>query len=370
MEVSVSEVTTWQLCHYRWALQYGRRLRPLAKDPRMASGSAVHESVQAILEGKASRDDTDELTRVKLTEQFPGDPYADEKVAKYLAGVRRGLSRMPDWVWEESAWHIEELFTYSTWNDAGELSVRMKPDLYKVGDDVITIVEIKTTEHDPVDYLLTSPQHEWYGLGLDQRYDHKLISFIYLCVPVGDRAKVPPPQLPYMFSRRRMDESAIELQEGALRLGEDEKANRGWWCNYCDFKAVCTARVTGGSTEDVIETQYEVRPERVESVKNETRRRPRLTSGADAPIFHQDAVVINEVYEALPQAENVWHEVPLGRLRAMNPDLPFGAPPHRAIVNGEIIEFPAGVNPEDVGIHADDVIEPQVVPEEAPDVPF
>lgn len=341
MEVSVSEITTWQLCHYKWALQYRRRLQPRERNVLMASGSALHESVEAILKGEASLENRNEVAEQRLFAQFPNDPYADEKMTKYLPGVIRGLSRIPAEIWEMGDWHVEELFTYHTYTDDGDLSVRMKPDLYREGDDVVTIYEIKTTDHDPVDYLLTSPQHEWYGLGLDQKYEgRKLISFIYLCIPVGERAKVPPPQMPYMFSRRRMGESLEELRLGTRGLGEDEHPNRGWWCNHCDFKAVCTARVTGGSTEDVIQTQYEERPRRIPSEPAPRRHRSGL--GILEPVIVPADQNIHVVFNVAAQGVNL----------------------AEAMVEGELIQFDANVNPEDVGIHPQDVIE------DAEELPF
>lgn len=262
MRVSVSEIQAGQLCQYKHYLAYERRLEPLGRDPRMASGSAVHATVATLLTDRTA--DTESVARAALEDEFRTDPYGDESVARFLPGVLRAVKRVPDWVWAKDDWHVEELFEYTPPTVTPPLVVRMKPDLYRVTETTVDIVEIKTTARDPLDYLLSSPQHEWYGLGLADRYPDKLVRFQYVCVPTGERDKVPFGHTPWVLTKQRLAAAREELIVAAegLRRAFLAPRNRGFWCPSCPFFPVCTAHVTGGDTEDVIQSLYREREPR------------------------------------------------------------------------------------------------------------
>ena len=257
LTTSVTAIQSYQLCKLKWHFQYERRLTPLSTNPLMASGTVVHEMVADRLTENSEAKPAEEL----LTNQFPTDPYADEKVKKFLPGVMRAMDRIPPHLYTGGEWVSERMLEYQP---TPTIVVRMKPDLYRVTDDTIDLVEIKTTDKDPIDYLLTSPQHEWYGLGLADEYPGRLVTYEYVCIPVGERAKVPIRQQPWPFSLRRMEESKAELVEAVEEMdsGVKPSANRGFWCNNCDFNLICKARVTGGDIEDVIKGSYTERPHR------------------------------------------------------------------------------------------------------------
>ena len=254
---SVTAVQAFQLCRLKHHFQYDRRLVPMSRNPLMASGTVVHEMVADRLTENPEAKPAGEL----LANQFPTDPYADEKVKKYLPGVLRAMDRIPPHLYTGGEWVSEKMMEYQPTPD---ITVRMKPDLFRVTDETIDLVEIKTTDKDPIDYLLTSPQHEWYGLGLADEYPGRLVTYEYVCIPVGERAKVPLRQQPWIFPLRRMEESKQELVEAVDEMGSGTKpsANRGWWCMSCDFNLICKARVTGGDTEGVIKNSYRERKRR------------------------------------------------------------------------------------------------------------
>lgn len=252
--VSVTEVQAFQLCKLKHHFQYERRLTPLSRNPLMASGTVVHEMVADRLTENPEALTAEEL----LANQFPTDPYADEKVKKFLPGILRAMDRIPPHLYTGGEWVSEKMMEYQP---TPNITVRMKPDLFRVTDGTIDLVEIKTTDKDPIDYLLTSPQHEWYGLGLADEYPGKLVTYEYVCIPVGERAKTPLRQQPWTMPQRRMDESKVELVEAINEMdsGIKPSANRGFWCGSCDFKNICTTRITGGDIEHTIETMYNKR---------------------------------------------------------------------------------------------------------------
>ncbi len=255
--VSVTEVQAYQLCKLKHHFQYERRLQQLSRNPLMASGTVVHEMVADRLTENQEAKPADEL----LSNQFPTDPYADEKVKKFLPGVLRAMDRIPPHLYTGGEWVSEKMLEYQP---TPAITVRMKPDLYRVTDDTIELTEIKTTDKDPIDFLLTSPQHEWYGLGLADEYPGRVVTYEYVCIPVGERAKVPLRQQPWVFPLRRMEESKQELVEAVTEMDSGVKpaANRGWWCGSCDFKDICVTRVTGGDIEDTINSKYRERERR------------------------------------------------------------------------------------------------------------
>lgn len=260
---SVTEIQAWQLCRYKWWLGYERRLTSVETNPLLLSGSAVHTAVGLVLHGEGHEQ---AATTALIAEGATVDQHD-----RFKHGVVRALGRIPKFVWE-SEWVVEELFEHNltlpgelsahgthgimTVTD-GHVTIRMKPDLYRVTDDTIDLVEIKTTARDPGDYLLNNPQHEWYGLGLAARFD-KIVQFQYVCTPTGERDKTPIPHVPWLFTKRRMEESEEELSLAVreMRAGRAAATNRGWWCGTCEFNKVCKARITGGNVEDVIATEY------------------------------------------------------------------------------------------------------------------
>lgn len=254
---SITEIQAWQLCRYKHYLQYERRLEPVGGNPLMISGRALHGAIELVLSGTVPQD--------AVTIALGSESTGEDQFKRFYNGVERALERVPKWVFEHE-WVSEELFEHTL--DVGiagiqddDVTIRMKPDLYRVTDDTVDLVEIKTTARDPGDYLLNNPQHEWYGLGLTARYPGKVVQFQYICAPTGERDKVPIEHVPWIFTKRRMQESEEELVLAVkeMRQGRAAATNRGWWCGSCDFNKVCKARITGGNVEDVISSEYKER---------------------------------------------------------------------------------------------------------------
>ena len=99
-----------------------------------------------------------------------------KRVRKYALGVERALDKVPQWVWNVPNWHIEEDLTAMV----GDVPMHGRPDLWrKVNEDdlyeIIELWDIKTTEHDPMDYVLWNPQLRTYAAALSQAHNMTVV---------------------------------------------------------------------------------------------------------------------------------------------------------------------------------------------------
>lgn len=262
--VSVTEIIDYRKCprHHRYKYVEGIRVPPNAN---MVSGSVVHGVIERVVqrEGFKPWDKRHEIPYIAeslMEEAFAHHDDATTQVTKYLPGVLRALSKVPPWVWER-AWHVEELMEWE-YQDVGcvgcmgagtsaphssacqVVTVRMKPDLWCIENGVLDIVEFKTTENDPLDYLLFNPQHQFYGVGLMVSQPDTLIRFRYVCLPTTTKPAVE--HVPWVFTANATAAARKELVKGARDVGSEDWMNRGFWCKGCEFKALCSTVLTGG----------------------------------------------------------------------------------------------------------------------------
>lgn len=277
LTVSVTELIDFGDCHRKWALRHSRRLQPKNRPPNLASGTVVHGTIGEALAQTGRGPWLDEVAEERLLEEFKHSENQAELVKKYLAGVQRALAKCPSWVFEHRDWRIEDRLTMLvptaasvidglTGAGLGAVELVGRPDLYRRTDDGFELVEIKTTENDPLDYLLWNPQHRYYCAMLQAAHPQALITFRYLCLPTQGKLKE---HSPWVFTGRAYQNTMVDLQhrcrDWAAAIGQQNainEPNEGWRCKSCDFSAVCAVYITGGSMESVIAEQFTVRPHR------------------------------------------------------------------------------------------------------------
>ena len=187
VKYSPSQLETWNECPLKHHYRYVNRLRLSDEkvSQNLASGRAVHDSIAAgfkLYTPPSSVVDSAEEQAVHLIAALGMDSGS---VKKYAPGVKRALGKVPDWVWNAPGWHVEE----EVEADMGDFILAGRPDLWRVVvdevQDYIQIVDIKTTDHNPLDYILWSPQVRVYALILTNLYPDYPIVYKYICVPTG-----------------------------------------------------------------------------------------------------------------------------------------------------------------------------------------
>ena len=252
---SPSQLETFTDCALKHKYRYGRKLRPIEEKipPNLASGRAVHTCIEWAF---ALTNPSKIVGETNLHRAALAIDLSDEVVVKkYMPGVQRALSHIPDWVWE-AKWHVEEGVSISL-GQGNELGGR--PDLWRVVEDelqpYVQILDIKTTDHDPLDYVLWSPQLRMYAMMLSATYPELPIEYQYLCVPTSTKpAKISAPRI---FTRRALALTSQQVY-GTIRKVEQSDASprEGRHCAYCDYNIICRARITGADVEGTIKDFY------------------------------------------------------------------------------------------------------------------
>ncbi|MBI4127836.1 MAG: PD-(D/E)XK nuclease family protein, partial [Parcubacteria group bacterium] len=248
--VTVTELLDWVRCRQLWKYRHEMRLEPLEKDTNMVSGSVVHSTIQEILSGNVDRKFLELFVHNKLCDEFVEDM---DKVRKFEPGVLRALRQVPNWVWDTKGWHVEERITMVV--DGVEVVGR--PDLFLVNEEegTVDIVEFKTTETEPLDFLLWNPQHQYYALMLGtQKYPSFVMRFRYVCLPTQGKYKE---MMPWIFT---IKQARMALNELMLLVGEMGRQgvvrNRSRSCSFCDFDKVCATYLTGGDVSSTLMEYY------------------------------------------------------------------------------------------------------------------
>ena len=237
--VTVTEIMDWRTCRLKWHYRHQLGLEPNQRPPLMASGSALHAAVASKILGIPL--DIEDF----LMQQFGDEENKEELVQKYAPGVHRALGRVPAWVWEEQSWHSEELV--SGIYDNGELEIRGRPDLWRLRDGVLEVVEVKTTDASALDYLLWVPQARWYAALLDDQHfpDAHLIKFLYLCVGTGTKEALRVQ--PWVLTQPALEKAREQMVGWAKEVGIlPILPNNDRHCAWCEFAPL--ARVRGGLT--------------------------------------------------------------------------------------------------------------------------
>lgn len=252
--LTVTEILDWIRCRQLWQYRHVEGLEPIDRDTNMVSGWVVHRVIQDILGAHADKELLaslrDQFADQHLHDQFGED---EDKIRRYGPGVVRALSKVPNWVWT-TKWHVEERLTMVV---NGDTEVVGRPDLFSV-DETVDIVEFKTTETEPLEFLLWNPQHQYYGLMLSEKYPDKVVRFRYVCLPTSTKKYTEV--LPWVFTKKQMDWARAELELVVSEVGRLAVArSRSRSCSFCDFDKVCTTALTGGQIGGMIEEYYKTR---------------------------------------------------------------------------------------------------------------
>lgn len=243
-EIRVSELLSWKHCHRQHHFQYVEQLEQLDRPINFASGTAVHKTIEAIVRKEVTLAASNGYAENYLREEFVGRDNVEVLVKKYLPGVINAISKAPNLI-NEGEWHVEERIE----RDCGDVVITGHPDMYRIHDNTVDLVEIKTTDNHPLDYLLFNPQHRYYGVMLSEMYPDCVVQFTYVCLPTQGKAS----QLhsPWVFTTAQIDAARREMVETIEEIGRDSKPNYTKGCSYCEYNEICMSMITGSSGEGV-----------------------------------------------------------------------------------------------------------------------
>ena len=264
--LSNSEIESWRRCRRAWSFTYEYQIQKPEKSIPLASGSAVHETIQAILDGKIPFAAGVGYVEDRLTQILIHREDFREQVNKFLPGAVRALNKVPEWVWEEKGWHVEDAREVLI---APDVTLRFTPDLWKFTEESWTnpidgevstitwldIYDFKTGKKDPIEYYLNSPQLSYYAVALHKLYPDTHPRISYIGLPTAD--KVKPVVDVWAMTDEQMAEAEQELIAGIQEVGVGERwPSRSTLCGYCDFNAICTTRFLGGDWMNVIKEDF------------------------------------------------------------------------------------------------------------------
>ncbi len=245
--VSVSEITAWKDCRKKWDYRYQHAIAKPNNGALLASGSAVHGTLEALMRGEIDASMVPAKAETILREHFDGRHDLDDKVKRYLPGALRALSRFPAWVYDEP-WQVEVPVEYKDRDDI----IWGIPDTHRIEDDAIIIGEFKSTSNTsktPLDYLLFNPQHRYYAVMLRQQYPDRPIYVRYAVAQTGLRGSVQEAE--WLMKDRILDDAEADMVAAAREIGTlPIVPSYGVGCNYCDFKELCTNRITGSRHDE------------------------------------------------------------------------------------------------------------------------
>lgn len=243
-EIRVSELLSWKHCHRQHHFQYVENLEQLERPINFASGTAVHKTIEAVVRKETTLAASKGHAENYLREEFAGRDNIEGLIKKYLPGVINAVSKAPKFINEEG-WHVEERLEY----DAGDYIVVGHPDMYRVHNNTVDLVELKTTDSGPLDYLLFNPQHRYYGVMLRDKYPGHLVQFTYVCLPTQGKSSTI--YSPWVFTLRAIDQAENEMLQVLGEIGKDSNPNYTKGCSYCDYNEICMSLITGSSGEGV-----------------------------------------------------------------------------------------------------------------------
>ena len=272
---SPSQLEAFNECELRYAYQYDTKLRLTKEDASqaLASGRALHEVVAYVLtHDKQPPNDallaralynameSNPSQRLELSrEPFEYNPKETQwaKVVRYMKGVERAYSKIPPYLLELD-WHVEETLEV----EFEGFTLKGRPDLWcelptVYGPNAIYIVDIKTTENDPLEYVLWSPQLRVYAMMLQKMYPDRPILYTYLCCPTTVKQA---PVVQHLFDETAQQRTMAYVVDMVSRIeARDASAphpREGKHCKFCDYAQMCKVRVTGGDEWGVAKQLY------------------------------------------------------------------------------------------------------------------
>jgi len=272
--VSVSEIQTWRDCRQRWEYAFIYEKDNPKRGIPLASGTAVHETIKAVLTGEINKGYMLAYGEHMLRQELSQRDDVEKQVTKFLPGVHRALNWVPEWVWEMDGWVVEVPHTTvfrkdnlrrvqgyyrDGWKGKEGITLRYTPDIYRVHIEVVKtwdekeieiqyvdVYDFKTGKKDALEYYLTSPQLDYYAVCLSKLYPDAIIRKAYVSLPTGATDKPLEIDL-WPLSIAQLEEAERELVQGIEEVGIGAiTSRRGTHCTWCDFASVTITRFTGG----------------------------------------------------------------------------------------------------------------------------
>jgi hypothetical protein len=267
--VSVSEIQTWRDCRQRWEYAFKYEKDNPKRGIPLASGTAVHETIKAVLTGVVNKGYMLSFSKHLLTQELLQRDDVEKQVTKFLPGVHRALGWVPDWVWDIDDWVVEVPHTTVFREDPGGITLRYTPDIYRVHTEIVTgwddkkietqfvdVYDFKTGKKDALEYYLTSPQLDYYAVCLSKMYPDAIMRKAYVSLPTAVATKPLDLDL-WVLTKAQLEESERELVAGIEEVGVGAiSSRRGTHCTWCDFANVTITRFTGGDWRQVLEDDY------------------------------------------------------------------------------------------------------------------
>jgi hypothetical protein len=240
-------------------------------NPLMASGKAVHETVEAMLKGVAPTPEAAAAyAESVLQREFATREDQHDLIAKYLPGAVRAVSRFPAELFTQPGWSIEAeaAHTYPVATPEG-ITVFGYPDFVLYSPEEVVIYELKSTSNTdkrPQDYFLWNPQHRYYAtLIADSKAEGRPVYVEYIVVQTGkgEAAGLAGQQLRWLMKDKLIDECRRELLVTLEELAVLPIVPAyNYMCRGCDYARLCEARIIGASEESVIAEHYMPRERR------------------------------------------------------------------------------------------------------------
>jgi len=250
------------LAHY---YRYVEHLRPLTRKVGgpVLSGSAVAQVLETLLWEQRGTVISPEEVRATAAITLHALSGNDEvEVAKYLPGVLRALTRVPDWL-VAGNWHVEFDVQGVVEDDEIQVELHGRADQVLFIDDpvedlhTIRLVDVKTTDHNPMEYVLWTPQLRMYALCLSQMYPDRLVSYQYVCVPTG-KTSVGKTGPEVIFTPDMLAATYQEVLTYARTLDAPVKPRYARRCQWCTYKELCMTRIMGGNVDAAARTFFTV----------------------------------------------------------------------------------------------------------------
>jgi len=258
--VTVTELDQWQDCKSKWFYKYWHRYAP-SKGESMgnrAYGTLAHKGAEVRL--LLGRDEYEPAVRL-LADEIG----ADEKAIQSALGAVRGI---PQWVWQLNRPQVEteiELEVDSNVTLVGH------PDVWGfTGENEVLVIDFKTTSESPKARLNKIYAHE---VQL-KRY----AAILYTLMQRGHfGSPIPSPIVGYQYivinykgncevgglnflNQKIVDHVLHQAFTIAREIGTGSPIeNYGPLCGWCEYWPICESALTGGDTDDIIDTDFLVK---------------------------------------------------------------------------------------------------------------
>ena len=279
MTVWVTELNDFEECLQKWEYKWGQRLRvaeTVKVDERLTMGSSIHKGMEAgLLLG---------WDEAGVAAQVYGEEH--ELSLEALDKVSLAISMVPLWLKQvsnpqcELPLSISSDVSLSYHRPEDFIVLSGKPDLWWVDNEGGHVVELKSTADHAKNRLRNLNEFDtqlpryasmlwktareegdllsaWPG-GMPIEYQYLVLSWRGQVAESGWRVLGDSEAA---FCIQQMNQAVFNMQ--ALRY---HPMHRSKMCTWCSYNPVCETLLTGGDAGDIIDTKYEVRPRRVESV--------------------------------------------------------------------------------------------------------